>query len=436
MKRADAIHRSFLPARSVRGPFGLPARVCLLGRRSGAGAWRRCIVAAIVWGLLAASLSCAGAQAPGEAAECYLTDGSSFPARFAGVDAEGGFLFQTDSGHRSVPRGQLVRWGRVLELHIGPAVVLGDGALLAARSVALEGDVLLVDCESLGRVAVPSACVAGVVFQVPGETLAKDLLFDRLARPEGDADVLLLTNGDEIAGRIETIEPFSVGFSSPVGPLHVETARLRGLVFNPALQNTAALPPQYVVLGTRDGSRVPAHSITPHARGVSVVFGGALRAVVPVWQITAIQAFGDPVTYLSDLEPAGYRNEPFLQVTWPYRRDRNVLGGHLRCGGRLYLKGIGVHSRSRISFALGGRYRIFQAELGIDDAAEGGGSVQFRVFVDGQEKYASPVIRGGRPPVPVLVDVAGGKQLDLEVDFADLADVLDRADWLDARLLR
>jgi hypothetical protein len=40
------------------------------------------------------------------------------------------------------------------------------------------------------------------------------------------------------------------------------------------------------------------------------------------------------------------------------------------------------------------------------------------------------------PPVPVSVDLGGAKRLDLVVDFADRADELDRANWLNARLVK
>ena len=60
--------------------------------------------------------------------------------------------------------------------------------------------------------------------------------------------------------------------------------------------------------------------------------------------------------------------------------------------------------------------------------------MRFRVLVDGQEKFASPILRGGDPPVPVSVDLTGAKKLELVVDYADRADVLDHADWLDARI--
>jgi hypothetical protein len=78
----------------------------------------------------------------------------------------------------------------------------------------------------------------------------------------------------------------------------------------------------------------------------------------------------------------------------------------------------------------------FEAELGIDDSADGQGSVQFRVLVDGKEKFASPIVRGGDAPLPISVDIADAQKLELVVDYADRGDVLDHADWLNARLVQ
>jgi hypothetical protein len=139
--------------------------------------------------------------------------------------------------------------------------------------------------------------------------------------------------------------------------------------------------------------------------------------------------------YLSQIKPAEYRHVPYLGVAWPYALDRNVQGGGLRVGGQFHLKGIGLHSAARLSYDLPPGVKRFQAEAALDDSSVEG-SVRFRVFVDGKEKYSSPTLRGGMPPLPLDVDVAGAKRLELVVDFADRADVQDRADWLDARLIR
>ena len=113
-----------------------------------------------------------------------------------------------------------------------------------------------------------------------------------------------------------------------------------------------------------------------------------------------------------------------------------MTGGWLRSGGRRYLKGLGMHSSARLTYLLDEPYGRFDAELGIDDSTDGGGSVRYRVYVDRQTKFTSEILRGGMKPVPVSVDLTGAKRLDLVVDFADRADELDHADWLDARLIR
>ena len=141
--------------------------------------------------------------------------------------------------------------------------------------------------------------------------------------------------------------------------------------------------------------------------------------------------------YLSDIRPDEYRFLPYLETKWPYKIDRNVTGGQLRCGGRIYLKGIGVHSAAVLRYKLDRPWGRFQAELGIDDSTAGRGSVGFRVFVDGNKlKYTSPPIRGGMPPQAISIDLSGATQLDLVVDFGEGGDVMDHADWLNARLVK
>ena len=99
-----------------------------------------------------------------------------------------------------------------------------------------------------------------------------------------------------------------------------------------------------------------------------------------------LQPLGGRAVYLGDLRPAEFRHVPFLDLPWPYHADRNVTGGRLRSGGRLYLKGLGVHSSARLTYLLDEPYERFEAELGIDDSTDGGGSVRYRVYVDRPEQ--------------------------------------------------
>ena len=69
-------------------------------------------------------------------------------------------------------------------------------------------------------------------------------------------------------------------------------------------------------------------------------------------RLAFLQPLGGRAVYLSDVKPADYRQTPFLDLPWPLRDDRNVTGGMLRCHGRLWLKGLGVHSAARLVYAI------------------------------------------------------------------------------------
>ena len=143
---------------------------------------------------------------------------------------------------------------------------------------------------------------------------------------------------------------------------------------------------------------------------------------------------------MSDLEPAEYRHVPYLEVGWPLERDRNVLGGPLVVGGKRYLKGLGMHSAGRVSYRLDGKYKRFEAAVAIDDSADGRGSVTFGVYVlrDGKlsEAYKSGIVRGGEAPQRVSCGRGGAQGITLVVDYAERGDEMDRADWLDARVVK
>jgi hypothetical protein len=248
-----------------------------------------------------------------------------------------------------------------------------------------------------------------------------------------------------------------------VGPLTVHTDRVAALVFSPALHRKVDEQGLRTWVGLSDGSRLMAEKLVVDGGAAQITtLGGQTWKAAPK-DIFWLQPLGGRAVYLSQLRAAEYRHVPYLGLAWPYQTDRNVTGGWLRANGRLYPFGLGVHSAAHLVYELPGAnesplsplgrgaggegkpslsdpsnnpYKRFQAELAIDDSTAGGGSVRFLVIVDGRGKYASDTIRGGMPLVPVSVDIEGAKRLELVVDFADRADVLDHADWLNARLIR
>jgi hypothetical protein len=213
------------------------------------------------------------------------------------------------------------------------------------------------------------------------------------------------------------------------------------VVFNPALARRGRVSGLRSLVGLRDGCRLLALALEADDRKARLTLWGGATVETATEAIVALQPLGGRAVYLSDLKPIGYKHIPYLQLSWPYETDHNVAGDQLRSGGRLFAKGLGMHSASRLTYNLDREYRRFEARLAVDDSTAGRGSVVFRLFVDDgsgmwQPKFNSPKVRGGDTPVAMSVDLTGAKRISLLVEFADRGDELDDADWLDARLIK
>lgn len=113
----------------------------------------------------------------------------------------------------------------------------------------------------------------------------------------------------------------------------------------------------------------------------------------------------------------------------------NKAGEPLRIGERSFTKGLGHHASGAITVLLDGAFSAFDAEVGLQPCAAIG-SVIFRVFVDGEQRFESRVLRPGDAPVVVQVAVAGAMELRLETADAGDGISCDMANWANARLTR
>ncbi len=203
----------------------------------------------------------------------------------------------------------------------------------------------------------------------------------------------------------------------------------------PRLSAPAQTQPNRTLVGLRDGSRVSVGELIASDREVQLTMPDKTVWKLPADAIVFLQPLSGKAKYLSDMTAEGYRHLPFLSQAWPYRNDANVAGTQLRAGGHPHAKGIGMHSAARLTYRLDKRFRRFAADAALDDQVGDGGACVFGVYVDDKLAWKSDMIRGGMQPVPVEVDVEGAKRLSLIVEFGERGDELDRANWLDARLI-
>lgn len=212
---------------------------------------------------------------------------------------------------------------------------------------------------------------------------------------------------------------------------HQTIGEIQELYRDPSPERLLRYPVDYILVSFRERSHVELDE-------------EALSRFPVVLRIDAPQ--GPYVVYRTDVAHIGsgwtgvpLRNLPWLAAdcpegapAWGASPD---TGAPFSCGGETSPGALGLHAPCRVQYEIGS-YRFFVARVGVDDSQAGcPASAVFRVAVDAEERYASPVLRPGVGPWPVWVDLRGGRTLELEVDDAGDGNRCDHGVWLDPRLL-
>jgi hypothetical protein len=357
---------------------------------------------------------------------------------------------------RSLSADDLVSWGALSDADARTVVLLEPTGGLPARLVAVQNDQLTVRSDLWGTLVLPRSLIRGVLLHLPIDPLQRDQLAVKVRAFHGSQDHFWLANGDAISGHLVPppeepatpslfgLDTLHVAFAQGGAPKAVPIRGIHAIWLSRSEEVVTNRKAARIVMGFRDGGCIPVQNVSQRedrtALSVSeeVILEAATTQLVS--QVVMLQPRGSRVQYVSDLEPIDQAEVPFLEQAWSYGRDHSVAGGRLRCRGRVYLKGLGMHSTSRLVYDLPGGFREFAAELALDDSAGRGGSVTYRVFMERDggwgSVYESPIVRGGERPLPVRVEINQATRIALVVDYADYGNVLDRANWLNARLVK
>ncbi len=163
------------------------------------------------------------------------------------------------------------------------------------------------------------------------------------------------------------------------------------------------------------------------------------RSIVPDWEVqypAAVRAIPpERITWLMDLEPAQLSpgwlppGKTWAEMNGPVKLVTDSSGQ-----GRDYEHSIYGESVFDATWRLDGRYETFVAAAGLG-TTKGDASVEFIVYVDGEERFNSGVYRLGRPVLPVVVDLSGAHELRLVTTDAGDGITNDYAWWGEARLI-
>lgn len=330
-----------------------------------------------------------------------------------------------------------------------PHVRLANGDVIRFRAVTAATDLTLAIDAALGSgdtqtLGVPVTAVSAIWFVPP----PADTPLDPARYPWFDAekkrDALLLRNGDVVRGTFEKLvgETGAVRFkpADDKTPTTYPRDTVAALALDPSLARVRKPKGPFTRLVTADGSRLSVTAPTSDGKVLDATAVGGGKVRVPLADVIALDVFQGKATYLSELKPKADGTEPFGAVAWPWAADRSVKGNPLRLktvlGDEVFDTGLGLHPKTTLTYDLGGKFRRFEATVGLDAVTGRKGAVDVRVLVDGKPQAIDGLTGLTAAGVKVLsVDVAKAKELTLVVDFGPGGDVQDDVNLVDARLV-
>jgi hypothetical protein len=329
-------------------------------------------------------------------------------------------------------------------------LILVNGDRIPFESPRLDGETLYFKHPDLAEgkeSRVRLTAVSVVWLAAPDTAEHSDQYLRRLAKGSRARDQVVLRNGDALEGVLSALTASKVEVEVDKKMVTVATEKVAAIALSTEI--VTPLKPQasyarLVLLGERgnDGARLSVASATcTDGRTLEgkTLFGSNFR--VPLERVAVLDVYQGRAIYLSDLKPTRFEFTPYLGEegpVWPLVADANVAGRDLRLAGSTYDKGLGLHSKSRVTYNLAGAYRRFEAQVGLDDETGREGSVRVRVLADGKplDIGADRELTARDRPISVGVSVAGVKELTLEVDFGEHGDRQDHVNWCDARLIK
>ena len=316
-------------------------------------------------------------------------------------------------------------------------VDLGSGDMIRGTLVGMTDDALTLSTKWDPKLQVPLLQVQGLLSARATNDARKR--YDAARAKPGTDDLALVIAKDgaltEIAGRVKQWEGNQLRFVYEGEEHTIAGDRLQAIIFaaHPAIRSSAAAV-QIVHLNT--GDKLSGKWTAIKAGAVCLQMPWEQTWELPLDGIVDISTRNGNLVHLSDLEPATVEQTPYFSRLMPYKRDTSLDGEPLKMKNTSYGKGLAVHSRCVLTYALDGQFTKFKTTVGFDDAAGKQGNVSCRVLANGKELFAKPVLKADQDPQAIDVSVQNAKTLTLEIDFGDNEDTGDRVIWAEPRLFR
>ena len=367
-------------------------------------------------------------------------DFQSRPVGIVAMDANGVHIATESNDSPSV-----LSWDNLLELDhpsaanaAGPANK-GDFVLYINGGDTLNGDPIAITDDSvawkhsvLGRIDIPEDRVGAIVRS--GQSAAG------IDQPR-KADVVRMLNGDTTSGVIESVTDSSISIHPTDADASAQISLDKVAAILLADPDPHASPTGRAWrVWLNDGSSltVPAAKIVEaDPTNLAVGFTDQKMFAISLANVSSIEQTNGPVRWLSAISPTETIYHPYFDENFPPQFDHPVDDptASIRSKFPAFRHGIGVHSYTRLAYAVPDGFTAFRTQFAVEPIATSEmtkADLHVRIFADGKIVAEVPHVRFGPAAPPMMVDLTGKKEIALEVDFGDNLNAQGRFVWLDS----
>ncbi len=275
-----------------------------------------------------------------------------------------------------------------------------------------------------------------------------------IVKAEHKGDTLIIRKGtdalDFLEGVVVGIDPAVVTFQFDGDEIPVKRTKLEGILFYQRKTTDKAPEPAFIA-SLRAGTRLKGNLLTVDNDRLTISTPAGLNWTEPLDALRSIDYAVGRTLFLSDADPAqlvvtpqigSVLNDDLTRLLYQPRnnRDRHNQPLSLRFPDespsvRTFRKGLCLHSRTEVTYRLGGQYRQLQGIAGFAPNASEYGSVEIIIKTDDQEQFTK-TIQSGQAPIALEVDVTGKRRVTIIVDYGDQLDVGDRVHLCDLRVTK
>lgn len=265
------------------------------------------------------------------------------------------------------------------------------------------------------------------VFVPPAPPSAED-------KASSDKDILRFKSGDLLQGLLVALGDGGVKMHSDLGDTDVKLENIDRLVFA-GVTPARTLPSLSARITFLSGSILTTRNFKWTLADVTFTDPSGATRSCPSDRIASIQVLGGRIVWLTEIDPSKEEHATLLGTQWPLQINRNVTGGPLKVARQTFERGLGVHTRSVLTYDLDGSFTTLSLRAGLDDSAAPYGQAKLSILMDGKTLWQT-TMKAGQITEPLKLTITDGHRLELHAEPAETLDVLGRVDWLDAVLLR